>query len=110
MSEESNGKAGALKQHRLFRIATAYVLAGWIAIQVADIVLEAFESSAWVMQGFLILVLTGFPVTLTGFWLVDRTQHTGSPKSLASIATIGLAALISFVAYQYFTSDDSRKT
>jgi len=110
MSEESNGKAGALKQHRLFRIATAYVLAGWIAIQVADIVLEAFESPVWVIQGFLILVLTGFPVTLTGFWLIDRTLHTGSPKSLTSIATIGLAALISFVAYQYFTSDDSWRT
>jgi hypothetical protein len=56
MSEESNGIAETLRQHRLFRIATVYAFAGWIAIQVADIILEAFESPVWIMQGFLILV------------------------------------------------------
>jgi adenylate cyclase len=106
MSEESNGIAETLRQHRLFRIATVYAFAGWIAIQVADIILEAFESPVWIMQGFLILVLAGFPVTLTCFWLVDRTQQIRSSRSLVSIATIALASLISFVAYQYFTSEE----
>lgn len=71
MSEESNGIAGAVRQHRLFRIATVYAVAGWISIQVADIILETFESPVWIMQAFLILVLAGFPITLTGVsgWL-----------------------------------------
>jgi adenylate cyclase len=107
MSEESNGIAETLRQHRLFRIATVYALAGWIAIQVADIVLEAFESPVWIMQSLLILVLAGFPATLTALWLVDRTQKSGSSKSLVSIATIALASLVSFLAYQYFTSEES---
>jgi adenylate cyclase len=106
MSQESNGIAANLRQHRLFRIATVYALAGWVAIQVADIFLEAFESPAWIMQGFLILVLVGFPVTLTAVWLHDRTQQGRSSKSFASIATIALASLVSFVAYQYFTSEE----
>jgi len=101
MSEESNGIAGAVRQHRLFRIATVYAVAGWISIQVADIVLETFESPVWIMQAFLILVLAGFPITLTGVWLVDRTQKRGSSRSLVSIATIMLASLISFGAYQF---------
>jgi adenylate cyclase len=109
MSEESDGIAGALRQHRLFRIATVYALAGWIAIQVADIILEAFESPVWIMQGFLILVLAGFPATLTGLWLVDRTRQGRTSKSLVSIATIALASLISFAAYQYFTSGESER-
>jgi len=109
MSEEPNGIVEALKQHRLFRIATVYAVAGWISIQVADIILEAFESPVWIMQGFLILVLAGFPVTLTGLWLVERTQQGRSSKSLVSIATIVLASLISVVAYLYFTSEKSAR-
>ena len=109
MSEESGGIAATLRQHRLFRVATVYALAGWIAIQVADIILEAFESPVWIMQGFLILVLAGFPATLTGLWLVDRTQQSRTSKSLVSIVTIALASLISFVAYQYFTSEESAR-
>ncbi|MFQ5518267.1 MAG: hypothetical protein ACE5E8_11910, partial [Acidimicrobiia bacterium] len=35
-------------------------------IQAADIILEAFESPAWIMRVFLILVVVGFPVTLIG--------------------------------------------
>ena len=104
MSEESRGIAAAFREHRLFRIASVYAIAGWIAIQVADIILETFESPVWIMQGFLILVLAGFPATLTVFWLVDRTQRSRSAKSLVSIATIALASLISFAAYQYFSS------
>jgi len=107
VSDAPNGVTGAVRQHRLFRIATVYVVAGWISIQVADIVLEAFESPVWIMQTFLILVLVGFPVTLTGLWLVDRTWQSGSSRSLVSIATILLASLISFGAYQYFTSEES---
>ena len=107
MNEEPDGRAGALRQHRLFRIATIYVVAGWISIQVADIVLEAFESPVWIMQAFLVLVLAGLPVTLTGLWLVERTQQRGSPRSLVSIATIVLSLLISLAAYQYFTLEGS---
>jgi adenylate cyclase len=109
MSEESNGIAGAVRQHRLFRIATVYAVAGWISIQVADIILETFESPVWIMQAFLILVLAGFPITLTGVWLVERTQKRGSSRSLVSIATIMLASLISFGAYQYFSSEESAR-
>ena len=51
--------------------------------------------------------MAGFPATLTGLWLVDRTQQSRTSKSLVSVATIALASLISFVAYQYFTSEES---
>jgi hypothetical protein len=95
MSEAPNRIIGALKKHRLFRIATIYAVAGWTLIQFADVILEAFESPAWVMQAFLLLVLAGFPVTLTGIWLNERTQQIGPSRQLGSIITIALALLIS---------------
>ena len=103
MSEAPNRIIGALKKHRLFRIATIYAVAGWTLIQFADVILEAFESPAWVMQAFLLLVLAGFPVTLTGIWLNERTQQIGSSRQIGSIITIALALLISVGAYQYFS-------
>jgi adenylate cyclase len=109
MSDAPDGIAEALKRHLVFRVATVYAVAGWVSIQVADIILEAFEAPVWIMQGFLILVLAGFPVTLTGLWLVERSQQRGSSKSLVSIAIIVLASLISFAAYLYFSSEDSAR-
>ena len=60
MTEAPNRSIAALKQHRLFRIAAVYAVLGWSSIQVADIVLEAFESPTWAMQTLLILILAGF--------------------------------------------------
>lgn len=107
MNESPDGIPGTLKQHRLFRIATVYVVAGWLSIQVADIILEAFEAPVWIMQAFLILILAGFPLTLVCLWLVARSQHNGYSRSLVPIATIALASLISFEAYQYFSPEES---
>jgi TolB-like protein/Flp pilus assembly protein TadD len=95
----------SIRQHRLFRIATIYAVAGWLLIQFADISLEAFESPPWIMQTILVVVLAGFPVTLTAVWLYERSQAGSASNTLVSVITIGLAGLISFGAYQYFEWD-----
>ena len=107
MTEPPDGITETLKQHRLFRIATVYVVAAWLSIQVTDIILEAFEAPVWVMQAFLILVLAGFPVTLICLWLVGRSQHSGFSRPLVPMATIALASLLSFGAYHYFSPEES---
>jgi len=107
MTEAPNQPVAALKQHRLFRIAAVYAVVGWSLIQVADIVLEAFESPAWVMQTLLIVILAGFPVTLAAIWVVERGRQSRPAKGVAPVATILLAFLMSIGAYHYFMSDDS---
>jgi TolB-like protein len=106
MTEAPNRVVAALKQHRLFQIAAVYAVVGWSSIQFADIILEAFESPAWIMQAFLILVLAGFPVTLTGIWLIERARHSGPSRPLGPVITISLALLISVGAYQYFAFEE----
>jgi TolB-like protein/Flp pilus assembly protein TadD len=105
MNDQPEEKVVGLRRHRMFRIATIYVVAGWLSIQAADIVLEAFESPAWVMRTFLILVVAGLPLTLMGIWLVDRTGHSRPSSPLGFLLTIGVALVISSAAYLYFSAD-----
>jgi hypothetical protein len=39
-----------LKRRNVFRVTVAYLVAGWLVMQVADIVLDAILAPAWVMQ------------------------------------------------------------
>ncbi|HEY5646869.1 MAG TPA: hypothetical protein VIS76_13040, partial [Pseudomonadales bacterium] len=91
----------------MFRIATIYVVAGWLSIQAADIILEAFESPAWIMQAFLILVVAGLPVTLTAIWLVERAKQSRPSSPLVPLVTIGAALVLSLGAYRYFSGNQS---
>jgi TolB-like protein len=107
MSDQPEVKVVGLRRHRFFRIATIYVVAGWLSIQAADIVLEAFESPAWIMRAFLILVVTGLPLTLTATWLVERTRQSQPSNPFVPLVIIGVALVISSVAYMYLSGDQS---
>jgi hypothetical protein len=48
-----------LKRRNVIRVAVAYLIASWLVMQVADIVLEAILAPAWVMQVFLLIVSPG---------------------------------------------------
>lgn len=64
-----------LKQRKVFKVGAAYVVAGWLAVQVASIALPAFEAPPWAMRAFILAVLLGFPVALLVSWAFDRTEH-----------------------------------
>jgi TolB-like protein len=88
-----------LKQRKVFKVAGAYVVAGWLAVQVASIALPAFEAPPWAMRAFILAVLLGFPVAVLVSWAFDRTDdgieltpgRRGNRLLLALCA--GLAAL-----------------
>ena len=66
-----------LKRRKVFRVAIAYIVAGWVVAQVADLALGAFEAPVWVLKAFLILLALGFPVALMLAW-----AHQLSPEGL----------------------------
>jgi TolB-like protein/Tfp pilus assembly protein PilF len=100
-----------LKRRNVFRVAIAYLVAAWLVLQVADLVLENIGAPAWVMQVFILLFALGFPLALIFSWAyeltpeglkrekeVDRTHsvthHTG--RKLNQI-TIGLLVVVVLV-------------
>jgi adenylate cyclase len=49
-----------LKRRNVFRVGVAYGVAGWVLLQVADLVLENIEAPSWVIQALMLVVGLGF--------------------------------------------------
>ncbi len=95
---------GELKRRNVFRVAVAYLVAGWLVMQIADIVLDATLAPDWVMQVFLLFISLGFFVSIIISWAyeitpeglklqaeVDRDESiTGDTGRKLDLITIGL--------------------
>lgn len=77
----------SLRQRRTFQVATAYGLVAWLTVQFADIVLEGLDAPNWVMQGVLLLLLAGLPITLLVSWLLGKSE-VATPLSGAKGAAV----------------------
>ncbi|OGT60808.1 MAG: hypothetical protein A3E01_19695 [Gammaproteobacteria bacterium RIFCSPHIGHO2_12_FULL_63_22] len=88
-----------LKRRKVFRVAAAYAVVGWLVIQVAATVAPQLNLPEWVPRLTTFLVLLGFPIAVVMAWVFDITPEgikvdaasTGS-KRVFAIATV-LAAL-----------------
>jgi len=61
----------------------AYTIVAWLLIQVADILLDAFETPGWIFRLLIILLAIGFPVSLVISWFFEFT-----PRGLMRESTI----------------------
>ena len=111
-----------LKRRNVIRVAVAYVIAAWLVLQVADLVLENISAPAWIMQVFMLAFGLGFPLVLIFSWVyeltseglkreheIDRDQSiTRSTGRRLNQITIGmLLAVVLFVGYERTISPDS---
>ena len=69
-----------LKRRNVFKVATAYAIAGWLIIQVVSTVSPQLEFPDWVAPFFTVLVLVGFPLSLIFAWAFELTPE-GLKKS-----------------------------
>lgn len=113
-----------LKRRNVFRVAFAYLAAGWLVLQVVQLVLESTSAPNWVMQVFLLAVAVGFPFAVLFAWAfemtpegikrekdVDReqsiTQRTGRKLNLAIIVVLASAVTILLVDKFILQSDEA---
>jgi TolB-like protein len=64
-----------LKRRNVFRVAAAYLVAAWVTLQLADIVLENIEAPAWILQVFMLAMGLGFPLALIFAWAFEMTPE-----------------------------------
>jgi TolB-like protein len=64
-----------LRYRNVFRVAVAYVVAGWLIAQVADLAADAFNAPDWVMQMLIVLLLIGLPIALFLAWAYELTPE-----------------------------------
>jgi len=68
-----SGFFGELKRRKVYRVAIAYIVAGWALAQGLAQVLPVFDISNSVIRIVIALLLIGFPVALVLAWLFDVT-------------------------------------
>jgi len=106
-----------LKRRNVIRVAVAYLVATWLVLQVADLVLDNIGAPAWVIQAIMLLFALGLPLALIFAWAyeitpeglkrekeVDRdrsvTHETGHKLDQITIAL--LVAVVGLVAAERF--------
>jgi TolB-like protein len=94
-----------LKQRRVIRVATVYLVVAWVAIQAASIALPAFDAPGWTLRVIILLFALGFPLALLLSWALDVTpeglRFTAGKVGNKRMATIS-AALAALAVAWYF--------
>jgi len=64
-----------LKRRHVWRVAVAYVVAGWLLVQVAAQVFPFFDVPNWAVRLVVILIVTGFPIVVMFAWIYELTPE-----------------------------------
>src|SRR5438067_2300967 len=66
---------GELKRRNVYKVAVAYVVAGWALAQGLAQVLPVFSIPNWVIQLLVVLIILGLPVALGLAWAFELTPE-----------------------------------
>lgn len=75
---------GEIKRRKVFQVAAAYAVVGWLLIEVASVLLPTFQAPDWVMRAFSFAVIAGFPLAVILAWAFDLTPQGIKPAAPAS--------------------------
>jgi TolB-like protein len=64
-----------LKRRNVVRVGIAYIVLGWVALQVGDILFDMFGTPDWVGKTFAALLLLGFPFACLFAWAFEMTPE-----------------------------------
>src|ERR1700736_4692936 len=70
-----NNFFGELKRRNVYKVAVAYVVAGWALAQGVAQVLPVFDIPNGFIRLFVILIIIGFPIALVCAWAFEITPE-----------------------------------
>ena len=80
-----------LRRRKVIRVATVYMITGWLIIQVAESTFEGFGIPVWAFRFVTLMVILGLPVALILAWALELTpdgiKTTSSQDSRKGPAT-----------------------
>ena len=85
MNEEHSFFA-ELKRRNVYKVAVAYILAGWALSQGIAQVLPVFDIPNWVVRVLVLLIVTGFPIALVIAWAFEATPEGIKRTAVADAA------------------------
>ena len=64
-----------LKRRKVYRVAIAYIVAGWALAQGIAQVFPVFDIPNWAVRLVIVAIILGFPIALVLSWIYDFTRH-----------------------------------
>lgn len=64
-----------LQRRKVFRVAAAYIVAAWLVLQVADVILNNIAAPPWIFHVLLSTLVLGLPVALALAWAFQLTSQ-----------------------------------
>ena len=111
-----------IRKRNVVRAAVTYAVVSWLLVQIADVLLDAFDAPVWFFRAFIILLATGFPVALVMAWFFELTtvglvRNEDLPENFAAadqfrrylnpvIIAMLSAAVILFALDKFVWTDD----
>jgi len=74
-SKPNKSLLGQFYQRKVMRVGLAYILIGWILMQVGEVTFEALSLPLWSLTFLIILVVLGFPIALLLAWAYEVTPE-----------------------------------
>jgi len=90
-----------LRQRNVFKVAIIYVIAGWVLLQVADVLFAALNLPEWTVTLVAGLLIIGFPLAMILAWAFELTPQGLRRETKATPATADRVD-------ERLTGDDSR--
>jgi TolB-like protein len=95
-----------MKRRNVFRVMLAYAVAGWLLVEIMEVITGAFEAPAWVLKVFISVLVLGLIPAMIFSWIYeitpegirkeasDNPEHTvGTARKLDIAVLIMLAAV-----------------
>lgn len=101
MADEPKTLYTELKQRKVIRVAAAYIVGAWVALQFFDLVLENIEAPRWIMMLIMATLAIGFPLALVLAWAFDVTPAgiRAVPSRSRAFTTLVVAISIAVVTW-----------
>ena len=62
-----------LKRRNVVRVGVAYIIVGWVVVQIGQLLFESFGTPDWVIKTVIVLIGLGFPFALLFAWAFELT-------------------------------------
>ena len=66
---------GELKRRNVYKVAVAYLVAGWALSQGIAQVFPVFDVPNWAIRAIVLLIIVGLPIALVLAWMFELTPH-----------------------------------
>jgi TolB-like protein len=64
-----------LKRRNVVRVGLAYIVVGWVVVQIGEVLFDAFGTPDWVIKTVIVLIALGFPFAILFAWAFELTPE-----------------------------------